>query len=71
MRSLLALALLVLAVAALLSKQMLAFLVLAPLAWWAMVKAQRARDDLGALMGVCVVVATAIAVIEYGGALFP
>ena len=71
MRSALALALLLLAVVALLAKQLLAFCLLAPAAVWAMRKARETPDNLEGLMGVCFTVALVFAAIEYGGALLP
>lgn len=55
MRSALAIALFLLAVVALLSKAMLATVILAPLAWMATRWAQDGKDDLEGLMGLCVV----------------
>lgn len=71
MFSLLAAILLVMTIVALLAKQALVALILAPFAWLAMRKAANTRDDLESLMGVCLMACAAGVLIEFAGALFP
>lgn len=67
MKSLLAGLLVLAAVASLLTRQFLLFVVLAPLAWVAAMWAGRDHDDIGALMGICLMLAVVVNLAQCAG----
>lgn len=69
MKSLLAALLLIGAVAALLAKQLLLFVFLAPLAWMAGMWAGKDHDDIGSLMGVCLMLGVVLTLAQCAGVL--
>lgn len=69
MKSLLAGLLVLAAVVSLLAKQLMLFVVLAPLAWIAATWAGKDHDDIGALMGICLMFAVVLNLAQCAGVL--
>lgn len=67
MKSLLAGLLMLVAAVALLAKQLLLFVLLAPLAWVAATWAGKDHDDIGTLMGACLMIGVALTLAQCAG----
>lgn len=69
MKSLLAAVLMIGAVVTVLAKHLLLAFLLVPLAWVAAMWAGRDHDDIGALMGICLMLAVVVNLAQCAGAL--